>query len=157
GVGCPRRDAPRRRRGCPTRNSRLTSSTACCRAASRWSRTPLLIGKYLVTCSARSSSSPSPFAAEGLEGAEGAEGVEGAEAVEGAEGAEGAEAVGGAEAPSAVIPHSRSIPGGWWSPAVPSSAWARGSRPPGCCRRPGRAAEASHRTGRTGERSVRRR
>src|SRR5205823_600973 len=100
---------------------------------------------------------PSPLPWEGVEDAEASEGVEDAEASEGVEGVEASEGVEGVETPSVVIRRSRSVRGGWWSPAVPSSAWARGGRRPGDCRRPGRAAAAARRTGRTGARSGRRR
>ena len=79
-VDLPQPDSPTRPSVSPARSSKLTSSTACTRATSRCSRTPLLIGKYFVTCSARSSSSPSPFPFAGTGGAR-REGVGGHSAV----------------------------------------------------------------------------
>ena len=90
-MDLPQPDSPTRPSVSPARSSRLTSSTACTRATSRSSRTQLLIGKYFVTCSARSSSSPSPLLLEESEEVEGAS--------------------------AAVIRRSRSVRGGWWSPA----------------------------------------
>src|SRR5579872_385402 len=57
-VDLPQPDSPTRPSVSPVRTSRLTSSTACTRATSRC-RTPFLIGKYFLMCSARTSTSPS--------------------------------------------------------------------------------------------------
>ena len=60
-VDLPQPDSPTSPTVSPPNRSRLTPSTACTRATSRWISVPSLIGKYFLTSRAESSGSPPPF------------------------------------------------------------------------------------------------